>query len=69
MRPVTPREAAVLRAYIRCGSLKLAADELRMHDQTAKFHLTNVRRRLGVNSSAQAAYLAGRAGWRITLDA
>jgi DNA-binding NarL/FixJ family response regulator len=44
-------------AYIATGSVKRAAKQLGVHEQTIKRHLSAIRSRLGVETNVQAAVL------------
>ena len=59
---LTRREIEVLRLVAGGKSNKAAAGTLWVTDDTVKFHLTNVYRRLGVHSRAEAASWARREG-------
>lgn len=50
-------ELYALRAYLRTGSVKAAASSLGIAEQTVKNHLASVRSKLGVQKTAQAAFL------------
>jgi DNA-binding NarL/FixJ family response regulator len=50
------RELATLRAYIRLGSIKAAADELRVSESTARQRLMRYYARHGFENAVQAAY-------------
>lgn len=56
----TDRELATLRAYVASGSVKEAAAQLGVHEQTVKRHLANIRSRLGVESNVQAVLRLAR---------
>ena len=51
---LTPSEQRVLEALARGLSNKAIADELWLTQQTVKFHLTNIYRRLGVTNRTEA---------------
>ena len=53
----TPREMDCLRAYARTGDYVQAALEVGVSRSTLSNHLVALRRRLGVDSTVQAAYL------------
>ena len=55
---LTEREAAILRAAARGLSNRAIARELWVTEQTVKFHLTNVFRKLGVGNRTAAARAA-----------
>ena len=57
---LTARECEVLEAMIHHGVIKLAAQTLGMHRDTARNHLTAVRLKLGVGTTAQAMALYER---------
>lgn len=50
----TRAEADALRAYLDAGSVKGAAHRLGLSEQTVKNQLATLRRRLGVDTTAQA---------------
>lgn len=53
--PVPTRsETDALRAYLDAGSVKAAAHRLGLNEQTVKNQLASLRRRLGVETNAQA---------------
>lgn len=55
---LTPRELEILR-LVADGSANLSiAHELRVTEQTVKFHLSNVYRKLGVSNRTQAGHYA-----------
>lgn len=56
-RPVTAGELRALRAYIEDESVKKAAHRLGVREQTIKNTLQNVRSKLGVSTTAKAAFL------------
>jgi DNA-binding NarL/FixJ family response regulator len=55
---LTDREAAILKALVGGLSNKQIARELWLAEQTVKFHLTNIYRKLGVASRAEAVHYA-----------
>jgi DNA-binding NarL/FixJ family response regulator len=59
---LTEREVAILRAVARGLSNQQIAEELWVTEQTVKFHLTNVYRKLGVANRTEAARYAYRHG-------
>jgi len=59
---LTDRETAILRAVVRGLSNEAIAKELWVAEQTVKFHLTNVYRKLGVTNRTEAARLAYKQG-------
>jgi DNA-binding CsgD family transcriptional regulator len=56
--PITPRELAALRAWRRHGSIPRAALSLGRSEHTVREQLRNVRSRLGVTRTADAAHIA-----------
>ncbi len=52
---LTPREATILEAVTRGLSNQAIAKELWVTEQTIKFHLTNIYRKLGVSNRTEAA--------------
>jgi len=56
--PLTPSEQRVLEALARGLSNKAIAGELWLTQQTVKFHLTNIYRRLGVTNRTEAVRYA-----------
>ena len=56
----THREVEVLSAYIRAGSVAVAAYGLGISETTARQHLSGLSRRTGCVNAAQAAYWLGR---------
>lgn len=56
--PLTPREVEVIRLIARGHSNQRAAKELGVKQETVKFHLTHVLRKLGVQSRTEAAWRA-----------
>jgi DNA-binding NarL/FixJ family response regulator len=65
---LTRREATVLRGVARGLSNRQIADELLVTEQTVKFHLTNVYRKLGVPNRLSAARYAYQHGLVGALD-
>jgi DNA-binding NarL/FixJ family response regulator len=59
---LTIRERAILRAVARGLANRAIAKELWVSEQTVKFHLTNVYRKLGVENRTEAARAAYRIG-------
>jgi DNA-binding NarL/FixJ family response regulator len=59
---LTERELSILRAVARGLSNRAIATELWVTEQTVKFHLTNVYRKLGVANRTEAARAAFRLG-------
>jgi DNA-binding NarL/FixJ family response regulator len=59
---LTEREAAILSALARGLSNEAIGKELWVAEQTAKFHLTNIYRKLGVSNRTEAARLAYQNG-------
>jgi DNA-binding NarL/FixJ family response regulator len=59
---LTNRELAILKAVAAGLSNQAIAKELWVTEQTVKFHLTNIYRRLGVRNRTQAARYAHRHG-------
>lgn len=55
--PPTPRAMEVLRETFRRGTVKEAAQALAISHVTAKNHLSQVYRRIGVDTMAEAAYV------------
>lgn len=54
------REEATMRAYIRTGSIKEAAEQMGIAETTARQRLMAFYRRLGLRNAVQAAYHLGR---------
>lgn len=65
---LTERETEILRAVARGLSNKEVARELWVTEQTVKFHLSNVYRKLGVANRTEAARWALRNGLRAAAD-
>ena len=59
---LTEREVGILQALARGLSNKQLAQELVVTEQTVKFHLSNVYRKLGVSNRAEAVGYAHRHG-------
>jgi DNA-binding NarL/FixJ family response regulator len=59
---LTDREIAILRCLARGQSNKVIGNELWVTEQTVKFHLTNIYRKLGVANRTEAARAAYRLG-------
>jgi NarL family two-component system response regulator LiaR len=59
---LTDREIAILRAVARGLSNQLIGKELWVTEQTVKFHLTNIYRKLGVANRTEAARYAYQNG-------
>src|SRR5262245_2162067 len=51
---LTPRETEILRALVEGRSNKQMAQEFWLSEQTIKYHLTNIYRKLGVGSRTEA---------------
>ncbi|HVW19450.1 MAG TPA: response regulator transcription factor [Solirubrobacteraceae bacterium] len=66
---LTPRELEMLTAVARGLSNRQIAKELWVTEQTVKFHLGNVYRKLDVTTRAEALVVAMRAGLEIGEDA
>ena len=60
--PLSEREAAVLEAVARGISNREIGRQLWISEQTVKFHLRNVYRKLGISSRTEAARYAYRTG-------
>ncbi len=60
---LTPREVDVLQLVVRGHTNRQIAEDLYISDKTASVHVTNVLRKLGVDSRFAAADLARRVGW------
>jgi DNA-binding NarL/FixJ family response regulator len=56
---ITPSELRAMRIYAKTGSMRKAAEELQIAEQTVKNHLASVRRRLGATNTAQALVMLG----------
>jgi DNA-binding NarL/FixJ family response regulator len=59
---LTEREVVILRAVARGLPNRLIGEELWVTEQTVKFHLTNIYRKLGVANRTEAARTAFRLG-------
>jgi len=59
---LTERETAILKAVVRGLSNEAISKEFWVSEQTVKFHLTNIYRKLGVSNRTEAARLAYRQG-------
>jgi len=59
---LTEREVLVLRLIVAGRSNRQIGAELFISPKTASVHVTNILRKLGVSTRAQAAALAERAG-------
>jgi DNA-binding NarL/FixJ family response regulator len=59
---LTDRETAILGAVVRGLSNEAIGKEFWVAEQTVKFHLTNIYRKLGVSNRTEAARLAYRQG-------
>ena len=59
---LTDRETAILKAVVRGLSNEAIAKELWVTEQTVKFHLTNIYRKLGVANRTEAARVAYKLG-------
>lgn len=55
--PPTARELEILGAYAARGSMKLTARALGISPDTVRRHLSNVRCRLGVDTTVQAIWI------------
>lgn len=53
---ITPRNIEVLKARFRHGSRKEGAASLGIKDVSARWHITNICRALGVQNAEEAAY-------------
>ena len=60
---LSEKELAILRALAKGASNKQIARELWLAEQTVKFHLTNIYRKLGVANRTEAARYAYRHGF------
>lgn len=60
MTRATRRQRLVLVAYLKHGSYKAAADELRINENTARSRIGNLLKINGWENVAQAAYHFGR---------
>jgi DNA-binding CsgD family transcriptional regulator len=60
---LTPREVDVLQLVVRGHTNRQIAEDLYISDKTASVHVTNVMRKLQVDSRFAAADLARRVGW------
>ena len=65
---LTERETAILAALARGLSNEAIGKELWVAEQTVKFHLTNIYRKLGVSNRTEAARLAYQNGLVEVLD-
>ncbi len=59
---LTDRETAILSAVVRGLSNEAIAKEFWVAEQTVKFHLTNIYRKLGVSNRTEAARVAYKQG-------
>ena len=59
---LTPREAEVLSLVAAGRTNRQIGDELYVSDKTASVHVSNILRKLGVNSRVDAAAVAQRLG-------
>jgi DNA-binding NarL/FixJ family response regulator len=59
---LTPREAEVLVLVAAGRTNRQIGDELFVSDKTASVHVSNILRKLGVNSRVDAAAVAQRLG-------
>lgn len=59
---LTPREAEVLELVAAGRTNRQIGDELYVSDKTASVHVSNILRKLGVNSRVDAAAIAQRLG-------
>ena len=57
-RQLTDREAEVLRLVASGAANRRIARHLSVTEQTVKFHLSNVYRKLGVSNRTEASHLA-----------
>jgi DNA-binding NarL/FixJ family response regulator len=55
---LSPRELSILEALESGGSNREIAERLFVAEQTVKFHLTNIYRKLGVSSRTEAVHYA-----------
>jgi len=55
---LSPRELSILQALESGGSNREIAERLFVAEQTVKFHLTNIYRKLGVSSRTEAVHYA-----------
>jgi two-component system response regulator DesR len=55
---LTKRELSILEALQRGGSNQAIAKKLFLAEQTVKFHLTNIYRKLGVSTRTEAIHHA-----------
>lgn len=55
----SPMQLRVMEAYLRCGSQKQVAQELKISPQTVKNHMTNLYIRLGVKGAIEALHALG----------
>ena len=55
---LSPRELSILKALESGGSNREIAERLFVAEQTVKFHLTNIYRKLGVSSRTEAVHYA-----------
>lgn len=61
--PLTSRELEVLRVLARGSTNAQIARELNVTDDTVKFHVHNIFRKLDVASRTEATLVAIRQGW------
>ena len=61
--PLTPRELDVLRVLSRGWTNAQIARELNVTEDTVKFHVHNIFRKLAVVSRTEATLVAIRQGW------
>lgn len=61
--PLTPRELEVLRVLARGSTNAQIARELNVTEDTVKFHVHNIFRKLAVVSRTEATLVAIRQGW------
>ena len=61
-RKLTPRECEVLKLLARGSSNRDIGTELFISETTAKFHVGNILRKLGVSRRAEAVYEASKMG-------
>jgi DNA-binding CsgD family transcriptional regulator len=62
---LTEREIVILQAVARGLPNRKIGSELWVTEQTVKFHLTNIYRKLGVSNRTEAARAAFRLGWAL----
>jgi DNA-binding NarL/FixJ family response regulator len=62
LRGLTERELAILKAICRGLANEAIARELCVTEQTVKFHLTNIYRKLGVGNRTAAVHISFQRG-------